>query len=427
MNVRAFNKIHYDIIILGGGIAGCAAAKKLSTKYKVAILEKRAHVLQGTSRKTPGRMGLGFHYFDPNTSKACLERTTKFVLQNTKNHKLPLIGDENKDSEHLRKGRYFITKNSLISKATIFNCYNEIKNHYRKLVASNPALKIWGHPDNFVRVLDKSEYNHLVNTNLIECAIETPEYLLNTDIFLNQYQNEVVSCRNIDVYTNSSVERIFKHRDKYQVSLSTKDDIMNISSTFVVNSTWENIEEIESNSGIKTKSDRTNRVKFLAEIELPPELHRSNSMFFCFGPHAMFTNLGNGRGNVTYAPVTNHQYHETSLTDNSKRLVYHNDIQEELSLKGNEIIRGASKYIPSLIDSKLIRVSAGIVKSYGQVNITSASSDFHARDYDGVQDHGNCYIENAAMKLTYCEHNADKVLSIVERHLGLSQLKKIVI
>ena len=83
MNVRAFNKIHYDIIILGGGIAGCAAAKKLSTKYKVAILEKRAHVLQGTSRKTPGRMGLGFHYFDPNTSKACLERTTKFVLQNT--------------------------------------------------------------------------------------------------------------------------------------------------------------------------------------------------------------------------------------------------------------------------------------------------------------------------------------------------------
>ena len=45
----------YDVIIIGGGVSGCACARELSRyKIKVCVLEKEEDVCSGTSKANSG-------------------------------------------------------------------------------------------------------------------------------------------------------------------------------------------------------------------------------------------------------------------------------------------------------------------------------------------------------------------------------------
>jgi glycine/D-amino acid oxidase-like deaminating enzyme len=73
------------IIIIGGGIAGCTTALELAKnnnpETEIIILEQSPEILQGTSARTPGRMGLGYHYFDAETAKTYMENTIHFMTE----------------------------------------------------------------------------------------------------------------------------------------------------------------------------------------------------------------------------------------------------------------------------------------------------------------------------------------------------------
>jgi len=72
---------HYDIVIVGGGVVGCAIARELS-KYKIniAVLEKEADVGWGISCRNSGVIHAGFNY-KPGTLRAelCLEGNKSFA------------------------------------------------------------------------------------------------------------------------------------------------------------------------------------------------------------------------------------------------------------------------------------------------------------------------------------------------------------
>ena len=61
----------YDVIIIGGGIIGCAIAKSIisKTKKKVLVLEKENHVGEHASSRNSGVIHSGF-YYKPNSLKA---------------------------------------------------------------------------------------------------------------------------------------------------------------------------------------------------------------------------------------------------------------------------------------------------------------------------------------------------------------------
>ena len=68
------------IVIIGGGVAGCVSALELAKKgHEITILEQGAEILKGTSARTPGRMGLGYHYFDSKTAITYMEHTIDFM------------------------------------------------------------------------------------------------------------------------------------------------------------------------------------------------------------------------------------------------------------------------------------------------------------------------------------------------------------
>ena len=79
------------IVIIGGGIAGCTTALELAKQgHEVVIVEQNDNILKGTSGNTPGRMGLGYHYFDSNTAKRYMKQTIEFM----KLYSDCFIGDE---------------------------------------------------------------------------------------------------------------------------------------------------------------------------------------------------------------------------------------------------------------------------------------------------------------------------------------------
>ena len=68
-----------EVTVIGGGAGGCGSALALAEcGWKVSLYEKNT-LLSGTSGRTPGRLGLGFHYMDLQTSEMLLRATVRFV------------------------------------------------------------------------------------------------------------------------------------------------------------------------------------------------------------------------------------------------------------------------------------------------------------------------------------------------------------
>src|SRR5665648_163270 len=72
---------HYDVVIIGGGVVGCAIARELS-KYKtsIAVLEKEDDVGWGISCRNSGVVHAGFNYKSGTLmARLCVEGNKSFA------------------------------------------------------------------------------------------------------------------------------------------------------------------------------------------------------------------------------------------------------------------------------------------------------------------------------------------------------------
>jgi 2-polyprenyl-6-methoxyphenol hydroxylase-like FAD-dependent oxidoreductase len=411
------------ITVIGGGIAGAITALRLAErKLAVTIIDKNNELLSGTSNNTPGRMGLGFHYFaDFDTAAKYLKSTISFVKKNPGF----ILGEDKHDCSYLKKGRYFVTNDSLISSNVVLDLASRLQKSYHDLVASDPTNKIFGEPKDFFRILHKKEYENDVNNEKVVLGIETQEHLIDWPKFKQYLHNKIYNNYNITVLAGFNVTHVEKDylNDCYLVYTNNNVNNIVLGTSCVINCSWENIESINQTVGIYQESGLiTSRLKLLAEIELPDSLKEKNSMFFCLGPHAMFSNLGNGTGRVTYAPITNVA---TSINGTFplkyKQWLSNGLSPEEEQYYGKKILAGIKEYIPEMSKAKLVKILPGVVKNKGSADIYSINSDFHKRSYSGVEERAHGWIDNACIKLFYCEDNAQEVLSIIGKQQLLAK------
>lgn len=154
---------------------------------------------------------------------------------------------------------------------------------------------------------------------------------------------------------------------------------------------------------------RTNRIKILAEVELPEELHNKPCMFFAIGQFCMFSNMQNGRALMTYAPETNYiQSKAVSLTPEEEKRLYEGFNEQETIEIGNKILKGVSEFIPEMAKAKLIGIRGGVVKTYGDVDLCDPASDVHKRYQLGIQELAIGALEISSMKLLYGPENAER-------------------
>ncbi len=394
-------------------MAGCNTAVELSKKgHEVVILERDEDVLRGTSARTPGRMGLGYHYFDSETAKLYMTNTVEFM----KNYSDCFLGDET--TSYLRDGRYFITKDSLVNLQDLMASYDKISDHFEEMCRRDSSNDIF-HKYSLHRSMERSEFQEDVNMDKVAFAIETKELLLDWKKYESRLKSELAQF-GVAVKTGFEISRVRRTESGKFEFFSSLGESEN--ADYVINCTWQNIDKINEMVGIgdaKTKKDDpnksvTSRLKLLAEVELPESLREKHSMFFCVGPHAMFSNLGDGIGRITYAPVTNFGVTtENQMPEDFERWLNRGLSSEEEQEYGRRIIEGVAEYIPAMKDAKLRHVIPGIVKSKGEVNLEDRKSPFHKRNYDGVEEQQIGWVDNAAMKLFYALANAQKVSEIV--------------
>lgn len=410
------------ITIIGGGIAGCTTAVELSKKgHEVVILERDEDILRGTSARTPGRMGLGYHYFDSETAKLYMTNTVEFM----KNYSDCFLGDET--TSYLRDGRYFITRDSLIGLQELMASYDRISAYFERMCRSDSSNDIF-HDYHLHRSMDPEEFQEDVNMEKVAFAIETKELLLDWKKYEARLKKELEQ-EGVTLRTGFEISQVGRTEDgKFEFVSSSGEQG---SADYVINCTWQNIDKINEMVGIgdaKTKKEDpnksvTSRLKLLAEVELPESLREKHSMFFCVGPHAMFSNLGNGIGRITYAPVTNFGVTtDSQMPEQFERWLNQGLNPEEEQEYGKRIIAGVAEYIPAMKDAKLRNVIPGIVKSKGAVTLDDRESPFHKRNYDGVEEQQIGWVDNAAMKLFYALANAEKVSEIITKQENSSQI-----
>ncbi|BBB15447.1 glycerol-3-phosphate dehydrogenase [Candidatus Rickettsiella viridis] len=406
--------------IIGGGIGGCMTALRLSEEYPQAtifLFEKKEELLQGTSNRTPGRMGLGFHYVDKNTAKVYLNLTIDFTRRFYKSCPHLMVGQEYPENYPLRNGRYFIVKNFSFSEEEILETYKALAEEYTRLVEQDSENKLFGEPHEFYRILNPEEYERDVNLGQVKLGVETREHLLDWPQFRKFLLTEIEDHKNIHVTTNSEIKDIcFSYMDtSYSLSLKKDNDlIVEKKINFIVNATWEWTDYINSKIGYYRlpRELRTNRAKVLVKVKLPDELKEKHSMFFCMGPHCMFSNVGDGFGFITYAPETN-LLNSTDLIPSKNYLDIINGqipIEKQLAI-AEKIVAGVSLYIPAMINAGISEVLFGTVQVEGEADIFDPASKVHIRDYTGLSYIEDGFISLSCMKLLYGYGNANTIVT----------------
>ncbi|MBP6104723.1 MAG: FAD-binding oxidoreductase [Gammaproteobacteria bacterium] len=411
--------------IIGGGVAGCVTALELAAEgYDICIREYRPELLTGSSHATPCRLTLGFHYFDQETAFRCLEATIGFV----RNYPDFKIIDRLTEATHLRKGFYFITKDSLFEPSEVRVFYEKLQGRYAQLVAQDPANEVFGLPQQFIRVLDPSEYPDQVDMDRIAIGFETAECSLDFPRFRTFLIEQIKAHPNIQVFTHEEVLKIQQadHHDGFTLMIQEPkkpETFRSVETDLIINATWECIEALNEVSGFPMKAQRTMRTKVMIEVKLPPSLEQAHSMFFGFGAHASFTNLGPSpegysRGFITFEPVTNlEKTTDLTISERSRRLLYEGGTAEEKALFAEQIIGNIGRYyIKGMEDAQCLGVSFGIVKNDGVVDIFSLSSASHQRRETGISEQQFGWFSNASMKLLLCRENALQMVGLVKLH-----------
>ena len=404
------------VVIVGGGAAGCGSAIALAESgWKVSLFEKNT-LLSGTSSKTAGRLGLGFHYMDLQTSEMLLRASIRFV----KTFPGFRIGETLTWSNSLRHGRYFITNDSLASPTEILHVYESLKQVYANIVNEDSSSMVFGHPDNFYRILEMEEYENDVNVSNVVLGIETAEHLINWKEFQAHLEHCVKSHENISVCERAElVDAKRLHNDtehRFKLSFNFEKKNVTVYSDYVVNSTWHEIDKLNGLAGFPPYLiPRTNRLKVLLHVRLPNSMLNFHSMFFCIGAFCMLANLGDGTALVSYAPVTNiNMSTEVSVSTDTFRLLTEGPSEKESLLLSDGIRRGAATFIPGLENAEVLGLNFGIVQTLGAVNLHDANSPFHKRAYFGVRSESAGWISNPCMKLIYMLENGDMVADILE-------------
>ncbi len=415
------------VAVAGGGAGGVGAALELAKAgYLVDVYEKRSALLSATSNKTPGRAGHGYHYVHKKTAELYLKATIEVV----KRYPDCLLGSGYPETNYLRHGLYCIMKQkedlhddqaqfaSIYPKEQILQTYSAIKECYRSLVAEDVSNQVFGDPDNFYHVLSSLEmekYRETINLDIVDTIVDTREELLNWPKLRSTLIAEVKSHPNIRIHYNSTIDSPQQRKDRIGFNFTVNGRLCE--ADIFINATWEGIEKLNQKIFIHMEPDsRTNRLKTIIKARLPARLKEHPSVFFCMGPHAMISNMGDGTVMSTYAQVTNVSLSTGLFISEEAQQCLNGvgDVEEEIQI-ANQIIDGVSQYFPPMREARLLNKGYGIIKTRGTVDLFDPNSEVNKREEIGVEEQLVGWIDNACMKLLHFILNGREVLDLVRK------------
>lgn len=429
-----------EITVIGGGIAGVLTALELAEKgHKVILVEKYNGVLEGTSDRTPCRLGLGLHYIDVETAKEYFLATLKFIKKFS-DYRLKI------NNESLQGSDYVLMEDSQFKYPAVAKIHSALVDYYKDLIKSkdsnseensdnkgDSSNKVFGEPDELIKLTTnidkrfKNEENHR-----IEGCFKTKEEILDWPRLKQHLVEELEKHKNIKLLTGTEVRSIEHSNDfcdeqgryngkviEFKLNCKNKNnETFVIKSDQIVNCAWYDISRLNRTINHPSQEEYCKRLKAMLEIELPEEFKDVRTTFFCFGAFCSITNLGDGRAYVTYEPETNvSQTIDEVLPENMQDFIDGKASIEEILKISKKILDGVNKFIPGICKAKVLHTSFGIVMtSGGNVDINDPNSPHHQRREHGINELELGVSSNASMKLLYGVNNAEEIRKIVAKH-----------
>lgn len=437
---RGLSITNRSVAVIGGGIAGCTTAIELADReYNVILFEEQAVLLSQSSDITPCRIGVGMHYRDAPSAKHSLDNAVYLVRHLIKKTGLGFrVGESFPPSHRLRHVFYVLSKESLINETDFLMLCEILEKHYALLVNADKKNKVFGEVSEFYRIIDKQdalyqEISGLLQMDNVSKVVMVCEHLFDWPALKTYLLEALYSRKNIQVLTGTKVKSIDLGCDGNFFVAS--DVTVGRGFDLLVNAAWHNVDLINS-SFMRTKSSKTspdksvtNRVKCMAIVNLP-EQFRETSIFVCYGPFTSLSARGDGKGYITYEPVTN--MGQFSSSDDSQyteliKYITSSDLigLEEKEALGKAILEGASIYLKGITASKFEGLRFGIVRTDGGVvDINDVNSPHHERLFSGVRDLESTpgLIVNEARKHIFWAKNMTMTADLVDLHYNIKYL-----
>lgn len=456
----------YDVVVLGAGFAGAftveALCKELPSTAKLAIVDSHGLLNdKSSSRNECFKMHTGLHYIgDRKTAEICLSNSIQMA-----SIFYELILDADNSKAPTRRGRHYLVSNSHFDADYVKSECAHLQTIYAKLIDQYPdAAKVFGEPTEFIKYLSQEDYSYIApsipfkknsgeteNVGVV-LGIETPECQIEFEKFRNyftgiflQHQDRLSCFYGYTVVQINPADFIgYVVQTKCFDEESGKWQVKDIWTKSIINCTWQNIDVIDRSLNYTDHTPCTIRAKALVRASVPPSLSQMNTCIFFSGPHVSITRVPDEKNQpndmiVTYEPVTNIGHYHSELPthlieDQNLRMLVNfsplnTSLKERETLKskiGQEILSGASEYVPALKNAIIKEVSIGFVKmltdtGLGNEYLYEKNSPIHQRREEGIQVRDLCYISFSGMKMTYTFRTAQTVVEILKQHIVIQK------
>jgi len=213
---------HFDVVIIGGGVVGCAIARELSKyKVKVAVLEKEDDVGWGTSCRNSGVVHAGFNN-KPGTLMA------KFCVEGNKSFKEIC---HQLDVPYKKIGKFIVAK----EKAEIEGL--------KKLKAQGEKNKVEG-----LQIIDSEELKRLEPNLEGIAALHSPETAITSPYLLTIAMAENALDNGVSFFLSTQAKSITRLNNSYFKITTNQGEFI---SSHVINSAGLYADKIARMAGTK--------------------------------------------------------------------------------------------------------------------------------------------------------------------------------
>lgn len=380
-------------IVLGAGIQGVCVSLALQAKgYKVTLVDQSSGCMRVASAVNEGKIHLG-HVYANDTSF----QTAALMLRAAMNFG-PLIEQwvdiaDGWRAMRSRPFKYAVMKDSMLPIDRLVSHYQMLQTEYDHLLEDERIHYLGTKPP---VMWQADAIPEELNPNRVQAVIDTPEMSVNIEMIRQCLRTRLEAITAIETLYNHTVESANRTPEGFRVDGVTRDgEPWSRQCDVVVNCLWAGRLLIDQSMGISPKRPWLYRLKYRVLADLPPHLLKIPSFTFVLGPY----------GDIVTYPGSNTAYfswYPSCMLDSSMDMAPSPRWQQPGSSLGDEVAQAIGQetlaafdaIIPGIGNSKVRRVNAGTIFSWGKTDIDDMHSELHNRYNIGVEDHDGYYSIN---------------------------------
>ncbi|MFI8280902.1 FAD-dependent oxidoreductase [Streptomyces sp. NPDC085929] len=409
-----------DIVVIGGGFAGLHSASELADAgHRVLVLESGDRLMARASRNNLGRIHHGWHYpGDPATAHTCVDASFGFLEQFA-----DLLLGRPDGVPGAQTGWCILASGSFIDPVPWLARAEELRAHYAAQHFRHN--RTFGPPEQFFQLLAPMQWGRWFAPERVQYAASTLEPFVDLAALAQRVIARVHARSRIQVRTGHAVRDARplgqpEAPDGFELAIARRDGgpAYTLRARQVVNASWTSRLALDRRVATRCAMPlpdavMTFRLKTYLHIRLPHRLSALPSYVFIQGPFTAFTNLADGTGLLSYAPVSNHSQASGALPHDWDRLLTGDFSQSERAECAGRTLLGADRFVPGIAASEVLDVRASTLCNPGSVNIYDPRSSVHHRRGLGVEHTTDRWLSIDTGKLSWVPQLAHQIVETI--------------